>query len=247
MRALVAFKTSFDLLKGDKVAILLSLLPVAIGLTGLYFFSEWFFTGLRERILQYFGGVQESSYFLHGVVLALLAVFYYFVVNLLFVLMVSVVAAPFNDILSARIGKKLGEDLNIVPSKNFFQRAVWVWFNELKKIAYIVALTTFSFLLGFFPPLLPLSIVFSSLLLSISFLDYSWSRHGFTLKECIKDVRKHFWGYGISGFLFLFAFTIPVLNIFLVPYAVVYYTVMYARGNRGGKDFEGHLASVQRN
>ena len=233
----MAFKTSFDLLRGDRVAIMLSLLPVAIGLTGLYFFSEWFFTGLRDQILRYFGYGGESSYFLQGVVVALLAVFYYFIVSLLFVLVVSVVAAPFNDLLSTRIGKKLGEHSDVSVPGNFFRRALRVWFNELKKIMCIVVLTVFSLLLGFFPPLIPLSIVFSAFLLSAGFLDYSWSRRGFTLRECAGDVRKHFWIYGLSGFLFLFAFTVPIINVFLVPYAVVYYTVVHMRGD--GKPLSG--------
>ena len=228
----MAFKVSFGLIKGDKVALLLSLLPVIIGLVGLYFFSEWFFTDLREQILRHFGVAQDGSRLLRGLVAALLAVLYYFIVNLLFVLVVSVVAAPFNDLLSARIGRKLGEGSGVSPSGKFFQRAARVWFNELKKIVCIVALTALSLLLGFFPPLLPLSLVLSSLLLSAGFLDYSWSRHGLTLGACVRDVRKHFLAYGLSGFLFLFAFTIPVLNVFLIPYAVVYYTVVYVRGER---------------
>ena len=231
MRALSTLKTSFEVLKGDKVAVLLSLLPVGIGLTGLYFFSEWFFTGLPDQILEYFGYGEVSSRVLQGVVITLLAIGYYFMVNLLFILMVSVVASPFNDFLSTRVGKKLGEGESPPAVGNIFRRVWRIWFNELKKIACIGSLTTLSLLLGFFPPLIPLSIVLSSLLLSASFLDYNWSRRSLSLRGCLQDMRRHWWHYGLSGFLFLFAFTIPVLNVFMVPFAVVYYTVMYVQGN----------------
>ena len=227
LRSLKAFGISFKILKGDKVAIFLSLLPVTIGLIGLYFFSEWFFTGLPEKFLQQLGSGMESSRFLKGLLVALLAILYYFIVNLLFVMLVSVVASPFNDLLSARVGKNLGEAAEAPSSQIFLKRAVRVWFNEFKKIVCIGGLTVLSFLLGFFPPLIPLSIVLSSLLLAAGFLDYSWSRHNLPIRECLKDIKRYCWSYGLSGFLFLFAFTIPVVNVFLVPYAVAYYTVMY--------------------
>ena len=225
LRSLKTFGISFKIIKGDKVAILLSLLPVAIGLTGLYFFSEWFFTGLPERFLKQFGGGMENSRLLQGLLLMLLAVLYYFIINLVFVMFVSVVAAPFNDLLSTRVGKKLGEAET--ASSHFLKKFVRIWFNELKKIVCIGTLAGLSLLLGFFPPLIPLSIILSALLLASSFLDYSWSRNNLSLGGCFKDIKKHCWSYGLSGFLFLFAFTIPVVNVFLVPYAVVYYTVLY--------------------
>ena len=227
MRLLKAFGISFRMIKGDRIAILLSLLPVAIGLTGLYFFSEWFFTGLPEKLLQQFGSGVETSLFLQGVVVMFLAVLYYFIVNLLFVMFVSVIASPFNDLLSARIGKNLGERVTVSPDHNFLKRALRVWLNELKKIVCIGMLTVFSLLLSFFPPLIPLSVILSSLLLATGFLDYSWNRRGLSLVGCLKDIKKDCWNYGLSGFLFLFAFTIPLVNVFLVPYAVVYYTVLY--------------------
>ena len=133
MKVFRVFKTSFAVLKRDKVAMGLSLMPIAIGLTGLYFFSEWFFTGLPDHVLDYFGYGQEASRFLQGVVLALLAVGYYFLLNVFFVLMVSVVASPFNDFLSARVGKTLGERGAVGTRPNFFRRFLSVWFNELKK------------------------------------------------------------------------------------------------------------------
>ena len=232
VRAFQVWGKALGMIKGDRVAILLSLSPVIIGLIGLAFFSEWFFTDLREHILRRLGGGPEVSHFLQGAMVALLAVFYYFLVSWLFVLAVSVVASPFNDLLSTRVGRRLGEREEPSRSGNFLLWVGKVWFNELKKILCLGGLSVVALLLGFFPPLIPVSIALSSLLLASSFLDYSWSRRGLSLGECLKNIRGHCWSYGLSGFLFLFAFTIPLLNIFMVPYAVVYYTVLYVEGEK---------------
>ena len=228
MKTLVTFKTAIEMLKKDKVAILLSLLPVIIGFTILWLVSEWFFIEMKGRFLQQFTPKWDNP-FLEGVAVTLLAVLYYVfpLTNFLFVLVVSIIASPFNDLLSARMARQLGESEKTDNASNFLKRWLKAWLNELKKIVFFGCLSLFSILLGFlFPPFMLLVVAFSSLLLAANFIDYSWSRQERPFSECLREVRKNFWSYGLSGFLFLSAFSLPIINIFLVPYAVIYYTIL---------------------
>src|SRR5690606_24907233 len=113
-----------------------------------------------------------------------------------------------------------------------FGRIFRILWNESKKILFIVALSMVGFLLSFIPFLVPVSVIISATLLAIGFLDYSWSRHDMKLGECISDLRASFMSYVLGGIVFLFLIAVPVLNLFLLPYAVVYFTVLYADGRK---------------
>ncbi len=111
-------------------------------------------------------------------------------------------------------------------------RIVKIVLNEIKKFVFVISISSFSFLMSFIPFLVPVSIGLTSILLSISFIDYSWSRDGLSFRHCVKDVKRSFFGYMISGFIFMFLLSVPIVNLLVLPLAVIYFTIFYIERNK---------------
>jgi len=228
---------SFKILFKDKVLFVLTLIPIIIGLTiyvtiGMSFFSsssEW-----GQGLVQNYVSEGGFGTFLVYMFKVLIAVLMYFFVNFTFVLVVSLLASPFNDLLSKRIEKiLLGEKL-----PDFFDsfegmggKLISVLFNEIKKISLILLLTTVSFIFAYIPFMAPVSIVIAMILLAIEYLDYSWSRHDLAFWGCIKDLKKNIVSYTLGGGFFFFLITIPVVNLFVPAFGTSFFTHLWVRKN----------------
>ena len=221
MKCLETFGIALKMLKGDKLAIALSLFPIIIGGAIFYFSAYFIFGAIDDHMLAEFG----PSVVKWGKALFLILLGIAF--NFSFIFVVSLVATPFNDILSSRVEKKM-EEKEDKSRINFASSCL----RGLKRFAFLAMAGLVIGLLGFFPILAPLVIVLSGLMLSANFLDYSWGRHDFSLKQCFGDIRNNFLDYGLAGLIFFFAMSIPLMGIFLLPYGVVYYTVLFIKRER---------------
>lgn len=233
----ISFKESFDIMRKDKLILLFSFVPVFIGLMLYYFLGQLIFTDL----LGWINGFVETSVGEGGVGKAIswlitiaLSVLMYFAVSWTFVLIVSLIASPFNDIISNRTEQtlqgKVPEPLDN-SIKRLLNRLGLTLVNELKKITFIILMTIIALAINFVPILVPLSFLMTALLFAVSFADYSWSRNDLLFKDCLRDIRKNFLGYATSGALFIFVIAIPIINLMVLPFAVVYYTVFYTKNN----------------
>lgn len=235
--ALVSFKPAAHHLFKDKINFLLALIPVIIGILLYYFFSTWLYGTVMDQ-----GQIFIDSYisegtlgkFVYYLVAAILSIMMFFLVNWTFVLVVSIVASPFNDMLSSRIEKKLkGKQQDNLQKtfKNMMAKIVETLFTEVKKVSFIIFLSALAVILGFFPILTPLSVFISVLLLAIEFLDYSWSRHELSFGKCFRDLRKNLIGYGFGGAFFFMIVSIPLINLIVPPLATSYFTHLWIKNN----------------
>ncbi len=223
---------SWKLLKKDKVILTISILPIIIGLILYYFLGDWVFTTVLDKVKNLsitaeYGSTGESVVkFVFGTILS---VVFFFVVNYTFVLVVSIIAAPFNDFVSERVEKTLLGKVDAAPFSlgRIFKTFFFTVFNEIKKIIFILGLTTVSIILSFIPVLVPISIILNSFLMSVTFLDYSWSRHNLIFGECIGDLRKSFFGYGVNGFVFIILLSIPIVNLIAYPLGIIHFTRIF--------------------
>jgi CysZ protein len=230
MTAIVqAIGKSFNIYKKDKLIILLSLVPIIIGLAFYYYLGNIFYgdlLNLGNEYLKTSVGNDKLGSVLTWIFTAVLTVALFFLVNWTFVLFVSIVASPFNDLISGRVEKALmGKIEDSVDSDRFFKKFFKIIFNEAKKISLILVLSLIAFIIGLFFP--PLAFIISAMLLAISFLDYSWSRKDLAFGECVSDVKGSFLNYMLSGCAFMGLISIPIVNLFVLPYAIVYYSVLY--------------------
>lgn len=187
--------------------------------------------GSAEVLIMKYIISKEASLILYYLVSGLLMFLFFLLVNWTFVLCLGIVSAPFNDMISARIEKKMTGG---TPEANrqatlgaVFSRLGKTLKNELKKIAVIMLITIFATVLNFFPVFYPLAIVLLALLMSSQYLDYTWSRHGLSAGECFKDMLTNFPSNLVSGLMFLILIAVPFINALVPAIATSYYTVLW--------------------
>jgi len=187
----------------------------------------------KALIDQYITGDTLSG-IVYYLVAAIFTIMLYFLINWTFVLIISLISSPFNDMLSSRVEKihrgqaldSFGESFTKIGSK-FFSTI----FNEIKKIIFIVVLSLISLVFGYIPLLTPLSVLITVLLLAIGFIDFSWSRHKLSFGSCFNDIRKHFLGYSFGGGFFFILISVPIVNLIVSPLATSYFTILWIKNN----------------
>jgi CysZ protein len=232
-----SLKEAFSVYGKDKWIVIFSLVPVIIGAAIYTWFGSWLYGDVLEMGKSYIEKTVSTggwSQFFFWLLAGILTIAFYFLLSWTFVLVVSGLAAPFNDIISNRVEKSLRGEAPEDVSKSFARlssRILFTVVNELKKISFILTLNILAFALSFVGILAPVSVLISALLMAVGFLDYSWSRKEMSFRECLGDVRGSFFTYGVMGGVFLVLITIPILNLFVLPYGVVYFTVLHVRKN----------------
>lgn len=237
LKSISSFKEAFRLIVKDKVSLTLALIPIFIGivlfvLLGVSMFSSVHTLG-SEYINDYLG-TGTLGEVAKWIVSLILSVLLYFIVNFTFVLIVSIIASPFNDILSNRIEKQmLGEELPSFSEsmKGSMSNLVKTIVTESKKVTIILGITMMAAVIGFIPFLSPLSILLSAIVLSTEFIDFSWSRHNMEFKECRTEYRKNILSYSFGGLFFMLLVSIPLVNIIVPSYGTSYFTVLWVKNN----------------
>ena len=242
---LSSLRQAIKILFSDKVILISGIVPVLLGLAfyGLFgglIYNSVFVEG-REWIESTIGTGGFGT-FLKILVGGLLTLILFVVMNLTFVIVVSAVASPFNDVISGRTEKALngfaGADGEGGSFSHMF-KALWQTLkNEAKKILFIFIFTIFAFFLSLIPFLAPISIIIYALLLSVQFLDYSWSRHNLKVSLCFKDIRSSMLTYILSGALFLFIMSVPLVNLLSLPVAVIYFTILFVEKQKSSLPVE---------
>jgi CysZ protein len=228
-----SFPLAFKMIFKDPVNLLLSLFPTSIALA-LYFFTITTIYRNSDRFVSMFRGyiyTSDQATLLAKILTAILIIFIFFVMSWTFVVVVGIIAAPFNSMLSNRIEKKLLQQVAGPNKKETLQQIGQslgqTFKNELKKLIFIAVVACIAFLLNLFPLFYPVGIFLVSVLLSVQFIDYSWSRHDMHFGACLKDITMNIIPYTISGFFFLLLVTVPIINAFVPALATSYYTVLW--------------------
>ncbi len=229
---------AIKLLFKDKVLLTLGMFPVLIGI-GLYTLLGAklynFAMGEGQAYIQGKLGDGAGASVLYWVLFMIFFVLLFFIVNWTFVMIVSVLASPFNDLISSRVEKNIlgtiskDEKFSISKLLKNFVKIAW---NELKKVIFILFLTLLSGIFSLIPPLAPITFLLSALLLTIQFVDYSWSRHDYNVGRCIRDILSNLFSYTLGGVLFLFFMAIPGLNLLMLPVAVIFFTLIFVEKNK---------------
>ncbi len=237
-KALVSIKPSVQLLLSNRVNFLLALTPVFIGILVYSFLGMGFYNyvmGEGRAYLDTYITSNSWNSFVYYIMAAFLTVVLFFVVNWSFVIFISILSSPFNDLLSGRIEKLLiGENVPPLSSsfKAMLKNILWTIFNELKKILVIGFIAFCGFVLGYIPLLTPLSLIISALLIAAQFIDYSWSRNELKVNDCLMDLKKHFFQYTPMGVVFFFLISIPLINLLVPSLATSYFTVLWVKLNK---------------
>lgn len=152
------------------------------------------------------------------------SVFVYFLVSWSFVLVVGLLAAPFNDFISAATVNAVCKKKDARPSVSilYFMRLL---LKRFMIFFIFISLLFTSFALGLFFP--PLALIASCVVMSVTFLDYSWARDKRSLDYCLGDLKTGSINYFIASVVLLFVMGIPLVNLVAIPFAVVVFTLIY--------------------
>jgi len=235
--ALGSFGESYRYILKDKVSLILALIPIMIGIALYYFAGVKVFNAAMDfgqgYISEYLGDGTLGTVF-NWIVKILLTILLYYIVNLTFIMIISIIASPFNDILSKRIESQvLKKELPTLNESfsGFFTKFFATVLTEIKKVIFILGLSLLIVILGFFPLLTPVSVILGAMVLSFEYLDFSWSRHEMPFKACRTDFRKNIFGYTIGGSFFILLISIPVINLIVPSFGTSYFTVLWVKNN----------------
>ncbi|MBD65188.1 MAG: hypothetical protein CME62_08275 [Halobacteriovoraceae bacterium] len=237
LAAVSSFKEAYRQIFKDKVSFALALIPVLIGIVLFYFLGTTLFSNINDLgqfYIQKYLGDGSWGTVATWMINIILTILLYYIVNVAFVLVIAIIASPFNDILSQRIEKRmLGEKLPSFSEsiKGSVTNLVKILLNEVRKIIMILGISFLAILIGLIPFLTPLSFFLSAIVISIEFIDYSWSRHDKSYRECKSDYRQHWFSYSFGGLFFMLLVSIPGLNILVPSYGTSYFTVLWVKNN----------------
>ena len=233
MNVISNFYLSIKMMKEDKVLLLLSIIPVLIGLTFYGLLGGWIFTSIipwGNELVASWLSIDWLGSILGWVVKTLITILFFFAINWTFFLVVSLLASPFNDLISSRVEKKLlGQNLDGMGAEfsGFFSKVGFIIFNESKKVIFIILLSLISLGLSFFPLLSPVTIFLQAVLVAVNFLDYSWSRNDLNFRSCLQSYKSNFINNSVGGLLGVALLAIPGVNILSLPILVIFFTVQY--------------------
>lgn len=184
-----------------------------------YFVYDWIYTSVfvEAEMAWYW----DAIYWLGGAVLFIISIA---VVFFGFVAVGLIVAAPFNDFLSAAVERKLTGSVE-EAKQSIFELALFVMKNESKKIAIILAIQIAIALIAFIPGVgqivfMIVTPLFLSAVMAFEFTGYTLDRRGFTFAEKRAYLMERLplaFGFGLSVAATLM---VPLLNFALLPLAV---------------------------
>jgi CysZ protein len=232
-----SFGDSYKLILKDKASLALAAIPIMIGIVMYYFIGINLFhtvTELGNNYIQEYLGDGTLGQIINWIVKIILTILLYYIVNLTFILIVSIIASPFNDVLSARIEKQiLKQELPSFGASfsTAMKRMMATVITEIKKIVVILGVSLLVIVMGFFPLLTPVSVILGAMVLSIEFIDFSWSRHALSFKQCKSEFKSHIAGYTIGGLFFMLLISIPIVNLVVPCLATSYFTILWVKNN----------------
>lgn len=229
-----SFSLAFKMIFTDPVNLVLSVIPTLMALA-IYFFVIIGAYRNSDRLASFFRGYLESpdqATWAARILTAILIIFIFFIMSWTFVLIVGIIAAPFNSLLSSRIEQKLVQRVIMDESQSHAMEQVksslaQTFKNEFKKIALLIVVGLFAFVINLIPFLYPVGVFLIATLLAVQFVDYSWSRHDLPVSGCLKDVTVNIVPYSLSGAIFLALVAVPLVNAFVPALATSYFTVLW--------------------
>ena len=229
---------AFDVVFSKPSLFLYFIVPFIISMFVLVLLIFFGITSLIEYVPGLFnlgdndGFLYQFFYIFVSIIVVLMVIF---LAGYSFIAIVKVFCAPFNDLLSEKI--EIMKNPHYKEPENAFQHFMSNLFptiiEELKKISVfltgyiiIVSLSLIPFI-NFVSPFI--LVIYSAIVLSIDFVDYSMARRRMKLKEKInffKANKAEMLGFGTCVFLM---FSIPIVNIFFIQVAVIAATLLFVK------------------
>ena len=157
-----------------------------------------------------------------------------------FTLLANLIGSPFYGLLAERILLMESDNSNSRPTTALMQTAWQSFLRQLQLLGYFVPRTIgvglLTMIISFIPAinlLAPLIAgAWAAWSLSIQYLDYGAEIDQVTLRDLLKRGRQQRWRGMSFGFTVLIASAIPLLNVLILPAAVIGGTLLWSREYR---------------
>jgi CysZ protein len=229
-----SFPVALKMIFTDPVNFVLSLFPTLIAFA-LYIFTVATIYSNSDKFISLFRGyihTEAHASILAKILAAILIILVFFLMSWTFVIVVGIISAPFNSLLSSRIEQKLvtrvimdEDQKHAIEQVKSSMMATFK--NEFKKLLFLAVMGVFAFFMNLVPILAPVGVFLVATLLAVQFVDYSWSRHDMHFGDCLKDILKNIFPYSAGGLMFLALVAIPLVNAFVPAFATSYFTVLF--------------------
>ncbi|GIX46760.1 MAG: hypothetical protein KatS3mg131_0971 [Candidatus Tectimicrobiota bacterium] len=155
------------------------------------------------------------------------------VIYVAFLLLGTVIAEPFLDVLSQRVEQLVrGQPLEAPATLRGALRELGAGvFDELRKLGFFLGVQLALLLLGLVPPLTPLTVVagtlFTLLFLPLEYAGFAMDHRHLRFAQRRAFIWQHRWamlGFGAAAFLTLL---VPLLNFVCLPALVVGGTLLF--------------------
>ncbi|MGB2065462.1 Protein CysZ [Marinomonas gallaica] len=148
---------------------------------------------------------------------------------------VNILAAPFMAFLAEKVeeqqtGKEFDEDMSFTGLMAITGRSLK---REMQKLGYFLPRFIALLLLSFIPVVnivtSVLIVLFSAWMLSLQYMDYAFDNNKVSFPEMRASLREKPLLCWTFGFIVMFGVTIPFLNLFVMPIAVVAATLLWIK------------------
>lgn len=232
--AVGAFVQAFPLLLSSRLRLfLLAPLLANIALMVLLYTVALSYMGLA--VDEMMGYVPDWMSFLNWLFYLLLNIAIGLLMFYSFSVGVNILAAPFMAFLAEKVetdqtGKEFDEDMSFAGLMAIAGRSLK---RELQKLAYFLPRFLGLVLLSFIPVVNVVAsiliVMFSAWMLSLQYMDYAFDNNKVTFPEMRASLREKPLLCWTFGFIVMFCVTIPVLNLFIMPVAVVAATLLWIK------------------
>ncbi|MFT4824866.1 MAG: CysZ protein [Halioglobus sp.] len=171
--------------------------------------------------------------FIEWIIWPLVVIVFSLVTGYLFTALALLIASPFNALLAEKAeeiitGRPVDSLEGLGPALMAVPRGI---IRELLKLLYYLPMFLLVFILTIVPLTSPLSpflwFVLGAWMMSLQFVDYPMDNHQLSFTDVKEAVRSHrLSSMGFGGVVALFA-SIPIVNFFVVPSAVVGATLFW--------------------
>jgi len=174
--------------------------------------------------------------FLSGLVWLLAVIVVTFALFYLFVVMANIIASPFNALLLIKVEELLvgKPPPSAVSIWLILPRAIW---REISKLSYLLPRLLGLLLLSIIPVINLVApvlwILFGAWMMAIQYTDYGADNNGISfsdLRHRLGKVRLQSVLFGMPAYLLL---AVPLVNLVIMPVAVVGGTVFWVKNLRG--------------
>jgi CysZ protein len=215
--------------KTIKILVLIPLLITLTLYTGIgYYLVTKVSDLIRQQMIQWFG-LPNLDNFLYYLLFLLFSFMMVFIINSTLIISLSIVSIPFNGLLAKKTKEILQKNEAKLPQKISIKEIFYSKKSSFVRALVLAFLSLLLMALAIIPFLFILVFPLTCLLFSINFLDYTWEEYQLTTSEIINNIRENLLCYVISGILCLLLASVPIVNIIVIPGAVIFFSVLYDR------------------